>query len=261
MIASKTILIVDDEPRTREGLKKTLESWSLGKYEILCAASGEEAITILNQRKIHLLVTDIRMPKITGLELIKLLREKKHKPAVIIISAYPEFEYAQEAITLGVVNYLLKPVDKYKFIEAVEQAIKVSEDWEKAAMLEKMIDNQVITIQESTRSSAIRDAIRFIHENLHKPFSLRDVSMYVHLNASYLSVLFKEETNMTFSEYVTRCRLQKAKSLLITTDLSIEEIAEKIGYQTAKYFIKLFKEFEGITPHQFRKDNLKKREF
>ncbi|ALF12063.1 DNA-binding response regulator [Parageobacillus thermoglucosidasius] len=257
----RTILIVDDEPRARQGLKKTLESWSAGKYDIFCAANGEEAINIIHQRTIHLLITDIRMPEITGLKLIRSIEKQKSKPVVIIISAYSEFEYAQEAITLGVVNYLLKPVDKHKFINAVEQAIKVWEERQKAAVVEKMIDNWIINIQEGTRSHVIKKAIRFINENLNRPFSLREVSSFVHLNPSYFSTLFKEETNMTFSEYVTRCRLQKAKSLLITTDLTIAEIAEEVGYQTAKYFIKLFKEFEGITPYQFRKEHLKKEEF
>ncbi|WP_027409723.1 response regulator [Anoxybacteroides tepidamans] len=261
MIDFKTILVVDDEPRTRMGLKKTLDSWAMGKYEILCAASGDEAIDILVQRRIDLLLTDIRMPQITGLELIESFMHQKHKPVVIIISAYSEFEYAQEAIQLGVINYLLKPVSKRNLIEAVEQAMKVSEDRRKAEILEKMVDDRVIQIRRYVRCAPIRKAIEYIQENLHKPFNLRDVSMYVHLNASYFSVLFKEETSMTFSEYVTRCRLQKAKSLLVTTDLSIEEIADAVGYQTSKYFIKLFKEFEGVTPHRFRKQHLKEIEF
>ncbi|MBB5325436.1 YesN/AraC family two-component response regulator [Anoxybacillus tepidamans] len=261
MIDLKTILVVDDEPKTRTGLKKTLDTWALGKYEILCAASGDEAITILDERQIHVLLTDIRMPQITGLKLIRSLKEKKQKPVVIIISAYSEFEYAQEAIALGVVNYLVKPVDKQKLIEAVEQAMKVLKDREKAEMLAEMFDMQIVAMKDNVRSTPIKEALKFIHENLHEPFSLRDVSKRVHLNASYFSVLFKEETNMTFSEYVTRCRLQKAKSLLVTTDLSIEEIAEAVGYQTAKYFIKLFKEFAGVTPHRFRKHHLKKVEF
>ncbi|WP_256592999.1 helix-turn-helix transcriptional regulator, partial [Pseudomonas sp. 2822-15] len=70
----------------------------------------------------------------------------------------------------------------------------------------------------------------------------------VHLNASYFSVLFKEQTGLTFSEYLTRRRMQVAKKLLFSTDLPIGVIAEKVGYQTAKYFIKLFKELEGHTP-------------
>ncbi|KXG10825.1 response regulator [Anoxybacillus rupiensis] len=261
MMDVKTILVVDDEPRARIGLKKTLDAWAMGTCEILCAASGDEAIELLRQRPVHLILTDIRMPQMSGLQLIEAFAEHKHKPVVIIISAYSEFAYAQKAIKLGVVNYLLKPVSKHKLIEAVEQALAILEERKKSEMLAQMIDHQVIQIQEHIRSSSVREAIQFIHKNLHQPLSLRDVSRHVHLNASYFSVLFKEETDMTFSEYVTRCRIQKAKSLLVATDLSVEEIAESVGYQTAKYFIKVFKEFEGMTPYRFRKQHLKKVEF
>jgi len=261
MINRKTILVVDDEPKTRNGLKNTLDAWALGNHDVFCAASGDEAISILSERKIDVLLTDIRMPQMTGLKLIRLLHEKKQKPVVIIISAYSEFEYAQEAITLGVVNYLLKPVDKQKLVDAVERAMEMLEERAKTERLVKMFDEQIVAAKDNVRSTPIKEALQFIHEHLHEPFSLRDVAKSIHLNASYFSVLFKEETNMTFSEYVTRSRVQKAKSLLVTTDLSIEEIAEAVGYQTAKYFIKLFKEFEGVTPHRFRKHHLKKVEF
>ncbi|KIP21656.1 putative response regulatory protein [Anoxybacillus ayderensis] len=260
MRSVKTILIVDDEPRAREGMKKVLNLWAMGKYEIVCASSGEEAISILQKKKIDVLLTDIRMPQISGLKLIRTLKEKNEIP-VIIISAYSEFTYAQEAITLGVVDYLLKPVDKDKLIEAVEKALDISESLKKAKKIEKILDDHVIGIREEKLSSPIKKAIQFIDENLDKPFSLSDVSKYVYLNSSYFSALFKQEMNMTFSEYVTRCRLQKAKNLLINTNLSIAEISNIVGYQTSKYFIKIFKEFEGITPYRFRKEYLKKMEF
>ncbi|WP_297989369.1 response regulator [Anoxybacillus sp.] len=257
----RTILIVDDEPRAREGMKKVLDLWSMGKYEIICAGSGEEAITILQRKKVHVLLTDIRMPQITGLKLIRTLKEQKDAPVVIIISAYSEFAYAQEAISLGVVNYLLKPVDKDKLIEAVQQALAISESREKAKKIEQIIDHHIIGVQEEKLSSPVKNAIQFIHENLHKHVSLTDVAKQVYLNPSYFSALFKQETKMTFSEYVTRCRLQRAKNLLVNTNLSIAEISEMTGYQTTKYFIKIFKEFEGITPYRFRKEYLKKMEF
>jgi two-component system, response regulator YesN len=75
------------------------------------------------------------------------------------------------------------------------------------------------------------------------------------LNPSYFSVLFKEQANLNFSEYVTRRRIQRAKELVISTNLPINEIAEEVGYKTSKYFIKIFKEMEGITPSTYRKIN------
>jgi YesN/AraC family two-component response regulator len=255
---AKTILIVEDEPRTRQGLKKTLELWSDGKMEVVSAASGEEAIAVINDRKIHLLLTDIRMPEMTGLELLELLEKKGQKPVTIVISAYSEFDYAQQAIRYGVLNYLLKPVHKKKLIEAVEKALKVNETREHEGLIKRIVDESLLEVEkrEYAHDSPIQKAMAYVTENIKEKLSLKTVAKYVHLNASYFSVLFKEQTNMTFSEYVTRRRLQMAKNLLVGSNLPITDIAEEVGYQTSKYFIKMFKDFEGITPSQYRKQNV-----
>lgn len=91
-------------------------------------------------------------------------------------------------------------------------------------------------------------------ERLQDPVTLRDVAEHLHLNASYFSVLFKEQTGLTFSDYLTRRRVQRAKELLVSTRLPIAEIAEKVGYQTAKYFVKVFRSQESVSPGQYRQN-------
>jgi two-component system, response regulator YesN len=256
-VIAKNILIVDDEHRTRQGLQKTLENWNDGSYSILTAANGEEALSIIEKRKIHIMLTDIRMPEITGLKLVNLLKEKNMTPVVIVISAYSEFEYAQEALRLGVVNYLLKPIGKKKLIEAVEEAVAVLTKQQRAGIIERAVDNKLVqatTKRDSTRDT-IREAMVYIDQHLKEDINQKDVAAHVHLNPSYFSVLFKEQVELTFSEYLTRRRIQRAKELVIATTLPINEIAEESGYKTAKYFIKIFKELEGITPSAFRKLN------
>ncbi|MGX6444478.1 response regulator transcription factor [Neobacillus sp. K501] len=252
---TKNILIVDDEPRTRQGLQRTLESWNNSEFTILSAENGEEVMKIMTEKKIHILLTDIRMPEITGLQLLKNIKEKGHSPVVIVISAYSEFEYAQEALRLGVVNYLLKPIGKKKLIEAVEEAVKVLEKQVRVGLIEKVVDEKIVdanTKMDSTKDT-IRKAISYIDKHLKEELTLKDVAAHVHLNSSYFSVLFKEQVKLNFSEYVTRRRIQRAKELVISTKLPINEIAEMAGYKTAKYFIKIFKEMEGMTPSAYRK--------
>lgn len=254
---TKNILIVDDEPRTRQGLQRTLESWNNSEFTILSAENGEDVMQIMTEKKIHILLTDIRMPEITGLQLLKNIKEKGHSPVVIVISAYSEFEYAQEALRLGVVNYLLKPIGKKKLIEAVEEAVKVLEKQVRVGLIEKVVDEKIVnanTKMDSTKDT-IRKAITYIDQHLKEELTLKDVAAHVHLNPSYFSVLFKEQVKLNFSEYVTRRRIQRAKELVISTKLPINEIAEMAGYKTAKYFIKIFKEMEGMTPSAYRKTN------
>lgn len=255
MMDTKTILIVDDEQTTRQGLKKTLEIWSTGRYEIISAANGPEACELFSKIKIHLLITDVCMPEMDGLKLLKNLKVKGYKPVVIIVSGHPNFDYAQEAIRLGVINYLLKPISKQKMIEAVEQALETEVSIERADYMEKVVDQKLMKIDGRNKhsKSTIKEALTYVNNNLNRQITLKEVADSVYLNASYFSVLFKEQTSLTFSEYLTRKRLQIAKNLLLTTDSQIEEIALEVGYQTGKYFIKLFKDYEGITPSKYRK--------
>lgn len=259
---AKTILIVDDEPRSREGIKKALENWSSGQYQILISENADSAIDIMKKQKVNILITDIRMPKITGITMLKTIKDQKHLPVVIVISAYSEFEYAQEALRLGVINYLLKPISKKKLIEAVEDALKIDRDKERNDIISRVVDNKLIDARVTDESvrEPIQKALQYIDNHLKEELTQRDVAAHVYLNPSYFSVLFKEEIRLTFSEYITRRRIQHAKNLLISTKLSITDIAEESGYKTAKYFIKIFKELVGITPSGYRKTNNDKNE-
>jgi len=256
----KTILIVDDEPKTRQGLKKTLEDWATGQFEIISTDGASTAIDILKQKDIHILITDISMPEMNGIEMLKRLQVQKQYPVVIIISAYSEFDYAQEAIQLGVLNYLLKPISKNKLIEAVEKAVEVQKKREREGKLTKIIDERLVDVkvEEKEEDSHIQRAMNYVDQHLNEQLTLKEVAAFVHLNSSYFSVLFKDQTKMTFSEYVTRSRLQKAKNLLIESNLPVSDIAEAVGYNTAKYFIKIFKEYEGQTPSKYRKTAMMK---
>ncbi|CAM4092457.1 response regulator [Paenibacillus alkaliterrae] len=251
----KTILIVDDEPRTREGVRKTLEAWSAGRFRIVTASNGVEALDWLMKHDANLLVTDIRMPEIGGLDLVERVNGMTHPPVVIIISGHPEFDYAQRALQFGVVEYLLKPLDKTKLVKAVELALKREDEIHRIERMEKLMDPKLMeTVQEDkVYSTQVKEAIHYLDDHLQEPISMRDIADHLHMNASYFSVLFKEQTGLTFTDYLTRRRVQRAKELLSNTRKPIAEIAEQVGYQTDKYFVKVFRSLEGVSPGQYRK--------
>ncbi|PPA70234.1 response regulator transcription factor [Jeotgalibacillus proteolyticus] len=252
---NKVIMVVDDEETTRRGLRKTLIVWSNGRYEILTASTAGEALAHSGKTKIHILITDICMPEMTGLELVKEMKESGQQPVTLMISGHSQFEFAQEAIRLGVLNYLVKPVSKAKLIEAVEEALVKEESIERAGIIEKSADLTLLQVnrEQEQAKNPVKTAYRYVDDHIHRQISLKEVADHVHLNSSYFSVLFKEQAGLTFSEYVTRIRLQHAKQLLAATGLPIAQIAEESGYQTAKYFNKIFKEYEGMTPGAYRK--------
>lgn len=257
MNPNKTILIVDDEPRTREGIKKMLQTWGEGSLTLLTADNGLEALERMRNESIDLLITDIRMPEISGLNLVDQLEKGtiSPKPAVILISAFAEFDYAHQAIEYGVVNYLLKPISKEKLLSTVKLALEVGEERGKIKRMQKIVDPKLmdgVSGDSKVLSDPVKDVIAYVDEHLHLTISLREVAGHIHLNPSYLSALFKEQMQITFSEYVTRRKLQRARELLLQTKLPIAEIAESVGFQTPKYFNKLFKEYEGTTPGNYR---------
>ncbi|MGO4369507.1 response regulator, partial [Paenibacillus sp. MCAF20] len=157
----KTILVVDDEPRTREGIRKSLEAWAAGRYKIVTAASGVEALEWLGENEANLLITDIRMPEIGGLDLVERVKGMERPPVVIIISGHPEFDYAQKALQFGVVEYLLKPLDKTKLVQAVELALKREEDIHRVERMERLVDPKLMeTVRQGKQyGSQVQEAI------------------------------------------------------------------------------------------------------
>ncbi|GIQ67339.1 response regulator [Xylanibacillus composti] len=253
----RAVLLVEDEPMTREGMRKALEVWSAGRYPIYVADNARDALQMMEELELELVVTDIRMPEMNGLEFVQAMADKlqAYMPPVILISGYAEFAYAQQAIRLGVVRYLLKPVSNDKLIEAVEHALSIQAQRSRVGVMERLLDPVLheAHAQQGRISDSVAEALRYIDQHLNQAFGLKEVATHVHLNPSYFSVLFKEEMQLTFSDYVTRRRLQRAKELLVQTKLPIVEIAERVGYKTAKYFNKLFKEYEKQSPGQYRK--------
>ncbi|WP_310830680.1 response regulator [Paenibacillus pedocola] len=257
-LGSKKILIVDDEPRTRQGIKQTLEVWAGGRYVVETADNGVEARQRLQHEQVHLLITDVRMPEVSGIDLIRSLKERPRQPVVIVISGYAEFDYVQQAMRLGAFNYLLKPLDKAELLQVVEAALKQEEEVQRREKLEKLVDPKLFQIDPdgSGMGEPVREAIAYVEQHLHEQLTMAEVAARIHLNASYFSVLFKEQAGVPFSEYLSRLRIQRAKEMLLQSRLSIGEIGERVGYKTDKYFIKVFKSLEGISPSRYRNQHI-----
>lgn len=113
--------------------------------------------------------------------------------------------------------------------------------------------DKVVQAREQRNNNLIDRAIKFIKENYHRDISLEDVAHHVYLSPCYFSRLFKQVQGENFIDYLTRVRLEVAKELLLRTDLSINEIAARVGYKDYRYFGQVFKKMEGITPTIFRK--------
>ena len=194
---------------------------------------------LLDKYQPELLITDIRMPKISGLDLCRHIIERKYSTKVMILSGYGEFEYAKQAIQYGVSEYLLKPILKEEFEEILEK------------MLERHFAEE-IKKQEKT-GDIVQEVETYIREHVEEDLSLELLAGVVHLNPSYLSRYFKDSTGENLSNFVTRCKMEKAAWLLEHTEQKINEIMQRLGYQKSQHFAKIFREQYGVSPKDYKR--------
>lgn len=235
----KKVLLADDEPIIREGLREMLGSFELNLKVVGEARNGIEALLMSKTLEPDIILADICMPKLSGLEFIRQLKEKiKQKSHIIIISGFNEFEYARQAISLGVNDYLLKPVREEELKESIR---KCSPDIIEVKNGEKEIN-----------TSYIDDCLKLLKEEYkNKDMSLKTVAFKLSINPDYLSHKLRKETGYSFKEWLTKLRIKTATELLDTRKYTVYEVADMVGYSNPHYFSTVFKQFTGKSPKNY----------
>ena len=257
-----TMLVADDEKWIRERITLSINWSGIGVTITGEAADGEEALSLCRKLKPDIILTDIRMPGINGLDFLKSLNEEGIKSKIIIVSGYSDFDYAQKAIKLGVADYILKPVENTELVDIVKKCIRqIEAEAYKNKIIEQASSKEntsgrLADYIEKGRTMAKRNtlekALNFIRENYSRPITLSDVSEEVMLNHSYFSKLFKESVGLSFNKYLTRYRINKAKELMEDPTRRIKEIAGMVGYENVRYFIRVFKSVTGLSPNIYK---------
>lgn len=237
------VLIADDETWVIFGLKRMIEKSGLPFRVIGETNDGVTTLEEVEKKKPDVLFSDIRMPGYTGLELLEHIQEKKLDVKVVFVSGYAEFTYAQKALSLGAVDYLLKPI-KPDMMTTVLKKLEVK--------LAGKVQEEVIE-QKEEKVPVIEQIITEIQEHYTENITLTELAKKYGISVGYLSSLIKENVGLYYSDYVTARRIQKAKELLEDERLSMEQIAEQTGFRDHFYFIKVFKKHTGITPGKYRK--------
>lgn len=246
------IIVVEDEAPIRDWIAYTISNIS-NEFNVLASASnGKEAYELALNLKPKVIISDIKMPIMGGIELTKKIKEVFPDIYVILLTNYAEFSYAKEAISCGVYEYLVKsdirPKELKEILDKVNESVKELEK-NKVSRLQK--ESNLIESKDGY-SKTIKKSIDYIHKNYKQHISLQDISNYVFLSHEYFSRLFKEEVGENFSSYLTNYRMKKAESLIKNTDMKISQIAIEVGYTNASYFSRSYKKFKGISPEDDR---------
>ncbi len=245
------VIVLEDERRIRSYLSSFINDCIDGFYVEECFADGKDALKYLASNEVDLIITDIRMIDVSGIDVAKYVYEHGLHIKVIIISGYRSFDYAQEAIDYNVFSYLTKPIDHFELKKTLERA---------KALLDKETEektNRLAAVKGDKSDKSIdsgnmmQKALLYINQNYDKDLLLKNVADHVFFSEDYFGKLFKKYTGSNFSDYLLSVRMEKAVELLKTQRYSVAQIGQMSGYKNTNYFIKVFKDYTGHTPKKY----------
>lgn len=269
------LLIADDEKVIRESIARCLDWESLGIKVVGCHANGLEALDCIIDESPDIVLTDIKMPGISGLDLISKMQAIDADIEFIILSGYREFDFAKRAMELGVRRYLLKPVGEEQVMDAVLDAIKTHEA--RTATRKALAERNPLQAQyrheeeaglpmsspwleKKDANNLVGQVKEYVCDNLaDSTLSLKRIATdHVHANPDYLSRLFVQETGEKFSHYLNRKRVERAKQQLLEEDCKVYLVAEQVGLgHNPRYFCQVFKKFTGMTPSRYMETHMR----
>ena len=252
------ILLVDDETIALEALKTGVDWKKHGITRVFATCDAENAKQIISSEQIDFAICDIEMPNETGFDLVRWINTCSPATLCIFLTCHSEFQYAKQAIQLGALDYILKPVDYDELTEVLQKAIHRKKEMMQTQYAKSVISDIQKDIVERSQepehtAQFISDAKAYILENIgNENLDVRSVATHVCLHPDYLSRLFKSETNMSVKNYIIQTRISVACSLLTDTNLSISKIATSCGYFHMAHFSSIFKQKTGLTPNKYR---------
>lgn len=240
-----SILIIDDEPRMLDSLSAILDK----EYSVLVAANGEDALHIIRNNPIVLVLLDLRMPEMSGAEVLEKIRETDSHLKVLIMTGHRDWEDMTKCADLGIQGYIEKPFNpgdllaKLRALLGDLDCMLLQDHWgdeygEKFAAL----------------SPIVKGVLLYVRLNHYRNINRSHVAAHLDINADYLSRLFTQECGMQLIEYITHSKIQKSKEYMGKDSLyNIQKVASSVGFQDVNYFTRLFKKHTGMTPTEFRK--------
>jgi two-component system, response regulator YesN len=257
----RRVLVVDDDHLVRKGFIGMMP-WQKHGFEVVGEASnGEKALELLQSIEVDLLITDLAMPVMSGMELMKKVKEKHLRTEFVVLTFHHDFELIQEALRLGAVDYITKVELEHEQMDEVLRRIS-----ERISLPAKQVPDRVVSTSHAAWQpeneeisyskevqECIRNAVAYLHEEFQNEVHLSDVARKVNMSRSYFSRCFKDITGRTVNDLLRGIRIDYAKNLLLNSNKPVQWIAVQSGYTNEKYFFKVFREVTGMLPLEFRK--------
>lgn len=259
------VLLADDEQIERMALAKRLHKHFGDSLVIWQAADGNEAVRLCFKERCQIVIMDISMPELNGVEAAEQIRRLDEDCEIIFLTAYDEFSYAKRAIAIHALDYLLKPCEEEELTAVMEEAvgrIQKREQFEKLHMEQEMPEETGAEMPEpdleeepdepDRLGQAAEKIRRYIRKNYMKDISMQDAARMMNYSDAYFCKLFKQCFDQNFTVYLARFRINEARRLLQDKNASVREVSMLVGYYDANYFAKVFKRIAGMNPSEYR---------
>lgn len=242
------VLVVEDEEMIRKGIVLAVDWAALDCVVVGEASNGVEALEAVERLEPSLIITDLKMPRLDGLEMLRRLRERGNNVYVIILTAYDSFEYAQTALRLGAVDFLLKPFrdgDLEQAVTALQKRISSTSGTQ--------AEHTLYQLKKGDKSKYVLEAMDYIGAHYAEPgIGVAAIAEHLGISEGHLSHLFKKETDYTLLNYLTRYRMHQAMEQLKDCRVKIYEVAEAVGYRDVTHFSSTFKKLVGVSPSEYQ---------
>jgi two-component system response regulator YesN len=244
-VVMRKILIVDDEPLAVQAVRLVLAKGH--RISVVGdARSAAEGLRLFTERHPDIVIADIRLPGESGLDMIGKMRAIEPSTRAIILTAYPEFAYAQRAVSLGVSEYLLKPITPTALTQALDRVIGESSlIWE---YVEKTLGSRLRDISNPYLS----EALQLMASDL-RGVQTKKLAQALYVSESHLCRLFREETGKTLGEFTKEVRILVAEDMLTGLSESIRSVSSSLGFNDPGYFSRVFRKSRGMSPSEFRR--------
>ena len=252
-----TILIAEDEKMVRSVLVNLIPWKSLGVDKVFEVTNGLEALQAAKAIHPDIILSDIRMPKMTGIDFAAKYKEIDPDCRLIFLSAYTDKEYYKSAIHLRVVGYIEKPVQPDEVIRVVSIAVSEIRASRKNSPDIPYVDGEPAlggAAEDFASLSLAGKAVQCVENNyMNEALNIEFIASELYLSPNYLSAIFKKEMGVTVNQFITNVRLKHSRELLADRTMQLKDIALQVGYQDSNYFAKVFKAKTGMTPTEYRR--------
>ena len=258
------VLLADDEQIERMALAKRLKRHFCGSLDISEAVNGAEALETFKREKSQIVVMDISMPEMNGVEAAERIRSLDEDCIIIFLTAYDEFSYAKRAIVIRALDYLLKPCEEDELVAVMEEAMRLTDKrLNVSGVPSPGVPSLDIRREEHAeamprddgdgRLAQVAETIReYIRNNYMKEISMQDAARVMNYSDAYFCKLFKQCFDQNFTSYLTNFRVNEAKKLLKDRNISVKDVGMRVGYYDSNYFAKVFKRVTGVIPSEYR---------